>query len=489
MLISLKTAMEYEAVIGLEVHIQVKTKSKMFCRCAADYFGSAPNSHVCPVCLGLPGALPVPNERAIEKCLKLALALNCQINHESKFDRKNYFYPDLSKGYQISQYDQPIGFDGFLEVEGEGNELRKIHIRRVHMEEDTGKSLHQGDDTLLDFNKSGIPLIEVVTEPDFQSIAEVLHYSKRLRQIVRYLEISQADMEKGQMRFELNISLRKSGEKSLPDYKIEVKNIGSISVLEKVIKFEIERQSEALKNGERLEQETRGLRDLTGKTYSQRVKEGAEDYRYFPEPDIPPLSFTDEQISKVKKAIPELPQEKKARFISLYGLEPDTAEILVSSVVKSAWFMEAVEGINGNEKPVAREIAKWLIGDVMALLKTEKQKFQELKFSPVFLQKFVRLIKEKNLPGTFAKQILLEMYKSGRTPEEIFSEKDFHAVSGGSELQIIAEKVVKENPKIVADYAKNPNAIKFLLGKVMQATKGQADPLETEKILKQLLSK
>jgi len=305
----------YQPVIGLEVHLQSKTNSKMFCSCDANYFGKEPNTTVCPVCLGLPGALPTINKKAIDLCLKLAIALNCKINRLTKFDRKNYFYPDLPKGYQITQYDLPIGYDGFLEIDVD-KDSRRIRIARVHQEEDTGKSIHEGDFTLLDFNKSGVALIEIVTMPDFTEVKEVIEYAKELKRIVRYLDISNADMEKGQMRFELNISLREAGSSELPDYKVEVKNIGSISVLEKVINFEIKRQSELLDKGEKPAQETRGIRDMTGATVSQRFKEGSSDYIYFPEPDLPPIEFDDKLIQSISLQIIELPRVKRDRLIN-----------------------------------------------------------------------------------------------------------------------------------------------------------------------------
>lgn len=476
----------HEAVIGLEVHVQVNTASKMFCACNARYFNEAPNTHVCPVCLGLPGALPVPNKKAIDKCVMLALALNCSINKETKFDRKNYFYPDLPKGYQISQYDQPIGHGGFLEFDLEGDH-RRIRITRVHLEEDTGKSLHDAKQTLLDFNKSGVPLIEIVTEPDFESIEEVEKFAKRMRQIVRFTGISDADMEKGQMRFELNISVRKLGEKKLPGYKVEVKNIGSISVLQKVIASEFKRQSKIITEGKTPVQETRGLKDMSGKTVSLRVKEEAHDYRYFPEPDIPPLSFSDSYLRLIKMDIPELPQAKKDRYMSELGLEPDTAETIASSKVKAEWF-EAALGNNTDQK-LAAQIAKWMIGDLAGLIKADKSKLAAVKFRPTDFRALIEMLTSGKLSGTLAKQVLAEMYKTGKTPEEIVKEKKLDVVVNNIELKQIIDRVIKNNQKIVADVQKNPNAVKFLLGLVMRETKGKADPKLIEKILTDKLLK
>ncbi|HEX9804138.1 MAG TPA: Asp-tRNA(Asn)/Glu-tRNA(Gln) amidotransferase subunit GatB, partial [Candidatus Dojkabacteria bacterium] len=472
--------MKYEAVIGLEVHLQTKTKSKMFCSCSSEYFNEEPNTHVCPVCLGLPGALPVPNKKAIEECIKLAIALNCDINKESKFDRKNYFYPDLPKAYQISQYDQPIGEKGFVEVDIEGDS-RRIRITRVHQEEDTGKSIHTETETLLDFNKSGMALIEIVSEPDMTSKEEVLAFAKRLRQIVRYLGTSNADMEKGQMRFEVNMSLRPMGEKSLPNYKVEVKNIGSISVLEKVIESEFERQSYILESGEIPEQETRGLKDMSGTTVSQRKKEGEADYRYFPEPDIPPMVFEESYLSELKKQIPELPQEKKRRYVGDLGLEDDSAEIIVASKKRYKFFEEAIEGIE--DKKIIKEIAKWLIGDYASLSKLGKYKSENVTSEN--LRNLVEILLSGTITGKAAKQIIEEMFKSGNSPEMIIKEKGLEVMQDTGAIEEAVDKVIAENQKVVQDLTKNPNAIGFLVGHVMRETKGKADPATVNKLLKE----
>lgn len=477
--------MKYEPVIGLEIHVQVKTKTKMFSRVPAGYFNNEANTFVDPVSLGLPGALPVPNRLAIRKCIRLALAMDCKINKHSKFDRKNYFYPDLPKGYQISQYDLPIGYEGFIEIDIEGD-ARRIRIRRIHMEEDTGKSMHDGDLTLLDYNKSGVPLVEVVTEPDFASVAEVLQFAKRMRQIVRYLDVSNADMEKGQMRFELNMSLREAGTDGLPDYKVEVKNIGSISVLEKVIAYEHKRQAALLDDGKTPAQETRGLRDMSGETVSQRVKEDADDYRYFPEPDIPPLEFTDEYLKEIGNEVGELPQEKKARYYQELGIEPDTAEVIVAAKRRADWFEQAVAGIT--DKKLAKEIAKWMIGDVFGLMKADRIGLAKLKFEPEQLTELVTMLLDGTLSGTLAKQVLETMYTDGRSPKEIVETEGMQVVSDESELEVIIDKIIAANPKVVADVQKNPNAAKFLLGQVMRETKGKADPGTVDRILQKRLS-
>ncbi len=472
-------------VIGLEVHIQSKTKSKMFCSCPAEYFGKEPNSRTCPTCLGLPGALPTLNKKGLDQCIKLALALHCKINQFTKFDRKNYFYPDLPKGYQISQYDLPIGYEGYVEIDIEGDS-RRIRITRVHQEEDTGKSIHDGDEVLLDFNKSGVPLIEVVTEPDFESVDEVLAFSKELRRIVRYLNVSDADMEKGQMRFELNLSLKEPGAKGLPDYKVEVKNIASISVLEKVINFEIDRQTKLLEKGETPKQETRGLKDMSGVTLSQRAKEGSSDYRYFPEPDLPPVEIDDDWIQEISKEIPELPEEKKERFMENYGLQKDVAARIVRNKAGADWFEKAVEG---ESKEVAGDVGNWFVGDLLKIIKNEKFKIKNLKIRPKMLVELVELHQAKKISGTVAKDVLEKSFKSGKSPKEIVEAKGLEQVSDESELEEVIKKVIKNNSDAAGGYEKNPNVVQFLVGQVMKETRGKANPKVAEKLIKGELSR
>lgn len=425
--------MKYRPIIGLEVHVELKTNTKMFCNCPADYFGKNPNTHTCPVCLGLPGALPFPNKTAIDWCVMIALALNCKINKLSKFDRKNYFYPDLAKGYQISQYDLPFGHDGEILVHKDKNskELKTIKIRRVHMEEDTGKLTHAivgGEKvSLVDFNRSGVPLVEIVTEPDFENEYQVVEYLQKLQKIVRYLGVSNADMEKGDMRLEPNISLQKENQTELPIYKVEVKNINSFRFVEKTIRFEITRQTEILDKGEIPAQETRGWNETKNQTVSQRLKEEANDYRYFPEPDIPPIEFNEEEIEKIKKTLPELPDEKQKRFENDYSLTDYDAEILTREKDTADFFDRAVA--DGMKKDISpKEIANMIINQKINTTTT--------------------------LPAEIIKTIIESKKKEEINPEELTS---------------IINSVLSENAKAVEEYKAGKEAVlQFLIGQTMR---------------------
>lgn len=432
--------MKYTPVIGLEVHVELKTNSKMFCGCSADYFGQTPNTHTCPVCLGLPGALPFPNKKAIEWCVMIGLSLSCEIPLFSKFDRKNYFYPDLAKGYQISQYDKPFCKNGFIEL----SNGKKIGITRVHMEEDTAKLTHQSGSqnySLIDFNRSGVPLVEIVTEPDFDSAEEVKEYLQKLQQIVRYLGVSNADMEKGNMRLEPNISLRKEGQKDLPNYKVEVKNINSFSFVGKAIDFETKRQAEILDEGKIPVQETRGYVEKSSSTVSQRVKEEASDYRYFPEPDIPPIRWTEKQISELKAKLPELPSKKQTRFVSEYNLSSYDAMNLTIDKNKADYFEEAV--VSGTKIVTPKQIANILINKKIDI--------------------------EKVLPAKLIEEIVKSSQKSNINEEE---------------LDKIVENVLSENQKAVEDYKKGKQTvIMFLVGQVMRRFKEKIDAEKVKAVL------
>lgn len=481
---------EFLPVVGLEIHVQIKTKSKMFCSCDAEYFGSEPNINICPTCYGLPGALPVPNKLAFQKALKLAIALQCKINRNTKFDRKNYFYPDLPKGYQISQYDFPIGENGFLEIEINGDS-RRIRIHRVHLEEDTGKSIHENGVSFIDYNKSGVPLLEIVTEPDFESTEEVIQFAKRLRQTVRALEISDAEMQKGQMRFELNVSLKKTSDKPnyLPNYKAEIKNIGSISVLEKVLENEIIRQSEILKTGGVIKSQTRGLKDMTGETVFQRAKESADDYRYFPEPDIPPIIIKDEEIDNIKEHLPELPSERKLRYINI-GLEGEQADIFIEDIERGSYFEDCLSLINlENERFYVKEFAKWIVGELSSIAEKNNFSFLNFPIRSADLLQIIKLIKDKKISGTIAKKVFsLIIENPNESTDSIINKNNLIQVSDSSEIEVIVDEVLNNNKKIVEDLVKNPNAIKFLVGQVMRVSKGKVNPVVAEEELRRKLN-
>lgn len=438
--------MKYTPIIGLEVHVELKTKSKMFCSCSADYFGKEPNTHICPVCLGLPGALPVPNRQSIEWCIMIAQALNCDINEFSKFDRKNYFYPDLPKGYQISQYDLPFGKNGSITL----SSGKKIGITRVHMEEDTGKLSHQEVNgmktSLIDYNRSGVPLVEIVTEPDFHDARDVVEYLQALRQIVRYLDVSNADMEKGDMRLEPNISLT-TDINILPKYKVEVKNINSFRFVEKAIEFELNRQEEILKRGETPVQETRGWNENKNATFSQRVKEEANDYRYFPEPDISPIRHTQEQIITLKSRLPELQGEKIIRFKKQYNLSEYDAEILTRERDVADYFEDAVR-ISKEKNITPKQIANTIIN--------KKIDFQSIS----------------------AEQLIANIAEESKI--EVLSE---------SELQTIVDRVLADNPKAVQDYKSGKESvIMFLVGQCIRAIGRKVDVQQVQDALLKNLS-
>lgn len=435
---------KFTTIIGIEVHVELKTKSKMFCGCNNHHFQVKPNTHTCPVCLGLPGALPVPNEKAIDWCLLLGLALNCKINNLSKFNRKNYFYPDLPKGYQISQYDSPFCVHGKLEIKDKMQKPRTIRINRVHMEEDTAKLVHAKVDdeeiSLIDFNRSGVPLVEIVTEAEIHSSEETIFYLKKIQQIVRYLNISNADMEKGSMRCEINLSLSIDGK--LPPFKIELKNINSFRFVKKAIDYEIKRQEKILRLGKIPVQETRGFDATRNKTFSQRTKEEAHDYRYFPEPDIPLIKVSQEKISSLEKILPELPDEKARRFAKEYKLSTYNANLLTFSKKRADYFEEAVKIGKAN------------------------QVFPEIIANTIVNK---RISIKKYLPQEFVKLLL---------------KKQTQKINDQKLISKVITKAMKSNPKAVADFKKGKQVcVGFLLGQVMRETKGKADPLLTQKLL------
>ena len=483
----------YEVVTGLEVHAQLRTHSKMFCACASDYFAADPNTRVCAVCLGMPGVLPVINHEAVDLTLLTGLALGCTLPEHSKFDRKNYPYPDLMKGYQISQYDQPLCVGGSVAIEHEG-EPRAIRLERIHLEEDTARLLHREHDggySLLDVNRAGVALMEVVSTPDLHSAEEAVAYLRKLRQTLRYLEVSDADMEKGSFRCDANISLRRPG--AALGSKVEIKNMNSFRSVQRAIEFEVERQAAILDAGGAIDQETRGYVDATGHTASQRSKEGAHDYRYFPEPDLPPLAITPARIEALRARLPELPDAKRERFERAYGLARAEARILVETRARADAY-EAAIALAGDDDDAraarARPVALWLIGDVAALL-NERGRDAELTdtaLTPAHIAELVRLVEEGTITAATAKEVLAVAFESGELPRAIVEARGLGQVRDDAEIARIAAAVVAANPRPVADYrGGKDSAIQFLLGQVMRETRGRADPAEARAALQSVL--
>ena len=467
--------MEFKTVIGLEIHAQLKTKSKMFCGCDNKADEAKPNSLVCPVCLGLPGVLPVPNKLAIEWVLKTGIALNCKIADYSKFDRKHYFYPDLPKNYQISQFDLPFCLKGSFELDSEG-QSKKIGITRIHLEEDAGKLIHSKDASLVDFNRAGTPLMEIVTEPDISSPQEAKVFMQELRSILRYLQVSDADMEKGHLRCDANISINQKDQKlGVP---VEIKNLNSFKMVERSLLYEEKRQRELLEKKEKIIKETRGWDDSKGITYSQRSKEQAQDYRYFPEPDIPPFELKEFDLEKLKQEIPELPAEKRKRYLDWeagYKIPTkEAADILAQEKVTAEYFEELAKIVH----PVT--VANWII-NILGVENIEKIKFQRLG-------ELLKLLENHKITGSNAKEILIEMIKTDKNASVIIEEKGITPPKDKSEITDFVNKVVEDNPKAVNDIIKGKNeALGFLVGQVMAQTKGQADPKIIKELIKNLI--
>ena len=488
---------KYIPVIGMEIHVELKTHSKMFCSCKNGLgHEKKPNTHICPLCTGQPGTLPVPNERAIEAVQLAGLALNCELNLKSKFDRKNYFYPDLPKGYQISQYDQPLCGLGHFAIGGG----KTVGITRIHLEEDTGKLTHpdKADYTLVDFNRAGVPLMELVTEPDMENGEQARIFCTKLQQICRYLGISDADMEKGNMRCEVNLSLHKEGEEKLSGTKVEVKNINSFKFVEKAINYEIERQTEVLESGGKVIQETRGWDSVKNMTVSQRKKESAHDYRYFPEPDIPPLVFSQEYVENLKTRLPELPAAKEQRFASEYGLGEADIAILTAGSDLAEYFEQVIgelkEKIASGEVVATEEKAiklavNYLISEVRKHLAENDHDIRDMKITPENYAELIGIVADGKINSSAAQVVLKEMYHTGGDPSQIIEEKNLRQTNDAGELEGIVAQVLENNPKSVEDYkAGKENALKFLMGQIMKETKGKANPQMVTEILREKLA-
>ena len=463
--------MDIETIIGLEVHVQLNTNSKIFCGCS-NRFGAQPNSQVCPVCLGLPGSLPVLNSKVLEYAIKTALAFNCKVHNFIKFDRKNYFYPDLPKNYQISQYDLPLSSGGCVEVELEGVS-RKIGITRVHLEEDAGKLIHQEDEglSLVDYNRTGTPLLEIVSEPDINSPQEAYEYLNTIKLILKYLGVSDCDMEKGSLRCDANISIRKKGEKKLGT-KSELKNMNSFKAVKSALQFEVNRQRKLLENKERVIQETRLWDEKKEVTVSMRSKEEAHDYRYFPEPDLAPFIIKEEEIEEIRKSLPQLPAQRLKRFIQDYSLPKYDANILIQDISLADYFESCFKIY-----PEAKTISNWIMGAVASERNSRKVGIQDLGLKPNDLVKLIKIVETGTVSNIVGKEVLAEMIDTGRAADEIIKKKNLAQISDTSELEGFIQEVIKENEKSVDDYKNGKeNALKFLIGQVMRKTKGKANP-------------
>jgi len=488
---------QYEPVIGLEVHAELQTNSKMFCSCSADYSNAPePNTFICPVCTGLPGAMPVLNKKAIEQATLVGLALNCSINEFNTFARKNYFYPDLPKGYQISQYELPIASKGFLDIDspspypspaGRGDSLpasgerlgMRVVVRRVHIEEDTAKLAHEKNYALVDFNRAGVPLLEIVSEPDMRSVEAALSYATKIRAILRYLGVNSGDMEKGILRFEANISVRPSGSSEFRT-RTEIKNLNSFRALTRASAYEIERQIKVYEAGGEVVQETLGWDEARGVTVSQRGKEDAHDYRYFPEPDLPPLQLDRAWIDSIKSQLPELPDAKTARFISDFKLTPSEAHLVTSEQTLADYF----ESIVAKSKSPAKTIHSWIAGEFMRYMNDSGLALEEINLPAEKFAQLIDMVTEKTISGNSGKIVLNEMLKSGGDPQEIVKAKNLAQVSDTGFIQEAIEKILGDNPKEVEQFlAGKETIIQWLMGQVARATKGKADPNVAKELL------
>lgn len=472
---------DYEVVIGLEIHVEIGTKTKIFCGCSAE-FGAEPNTQICPTCAGFPGGLPVLNKQVVDLSIRAALAMHAKIADVCIFDRKNYFYPDLPTAYQITQFYKPICSNGYLDIEVEGNKKR-VRINRAHIEEDAGKLVHQGDITstpfsLVDLNRSGVGLLEIVSEPDMRSGQEARAYAEKLRSILLFAGVSDCKMQEGSMRFDANVSVRPWGQEKLGT-RAEIKNLNSFAALEKAIKYESERQIEAIEDGEEIIQETRTWDDEKGVTRSMRSKEEAHDYRYFPDPDLPPVHISAEWIDAIQKAMPELPEKAQMRLIDKYGLTEYDANLLTVTPDYLGFFDECVA-----EYDDAKVIANWMMGELNRLLKQNAIEFEQCKLKPAMLVKMLRLIDSGKISNKMGKDIFEDMFTLGKDPEAIIKEKGLEQISGEDALIPLIDEAIKKNPKAVEDYRNGKQkALGAIVGQVMKMTKGQANPAVVNELI------
>lgn len=476
--------MELEAVIGLEIHAQISSKTKMFCRCDNDSFGKDANVNVCPICMGYPGQLPVVNEEAVHKGVKASLALNCDIPEHCKFDRKNYFYPDSPKGFQISQFDEPLALDGYVDIEVNG-EKKKVGITRLHLEDDAGKLTHVRNGSLVDFNRAGTPLMEIVSEPDMRNAAEAAAYAKEVQKIVRYVDSSDADMEKGMMRFDASVSLRPAGEEKLYA-RAEIKNLNSFRALEAAIAYEIKRQTELWEKGEVPEKATTvGWDDSSNKTFFMREKEESDDYRYFPEPDIPELNIDQEMVEKYRAEIPEMPSVKRARYVQELGLNEDDSRILSEDPKLAKYFDEVVKATDDAKRSVS-----FINTILMARLNEDLVAIDDQKITAEMMAELINLVKNGDISNNVAKsEVFNEMYETGKKASLIVEEKGLKQVSDSGAIEEACKKVIEANPGPVEDVRSGKDkAIGFLVGQVMKETKGQANPAMVNETIRKLIS-
>jgi aspartyl-tRNA(Asn)/glutamyl-tRNA(Gln) amidotransferase subunit B len=476
----------YEAVIGLEVHAELQTLSKMFCGCSADYASAPePNTFICPVCAGLPGAMPVVNARAVEQAVLVGLALNCTINESSTFARKNYYYPDLPKGYQISQYEHPIATDGWLDVGEAGAQVSgRVRVRRAHLEEDTAKSFHAAGRTLIDFNRAGVPLLEIVSEPDMHSVDAALAYATKIRAILRYLGVNSGDMEKGVLRFEANVSVRPAGTSELRT-RTEIKNLNSFRALTRAAAYEIERQTGAYESGGVVVQETLGWDEARGVTVSQRGKEHAHDYRYFPEPDLPPLHLERARIESLRAGLPELPDARTTRFERDYQLKPAEAALLTAERPLAEYF----ERVVSQARSPAGVVNGWIAGEFLRHMSERGMAYEAIPIPPAHLAQLIDLVADKKISANTGKSVLGEMFAGGRAPNEIVREQGLDQISDEKALEAIVARVLRDNPNEVAQYLSGKETLlQWFMGQTARATQGRADPQVTRELLLKALA-
>ncbi len=474
---------DYEVVIGLEVHAELSTKTKIFCSCKTE-FGGEPNTHCCPVCMAMPGALPVLNEKVLEYAVKAGLAMNSSISRDSKNDRKNYFYPDLPKSYQISQFDKPLCEHGYVEIVKPDGEKKKIGITRIHIEEDAGKLNHDdyGRGSLVDLNRAGVPLIEIVSEPDMRSVAEADIYLKKIKSILEYIEVSDCKMQEGSLRADVNISVRKKGQKEFGT-RTEMKNMNSFKSISRALEYEIERQIDVIENGGIIEQETLRWDEVSGKTFSMRDKEDAQDYRYFPEPDLVPIRLSEEYIENIRKNLPELPETRKQRYLSEYKLTEKEANTLTASKYLSDFFEKGVK-ISNNPKAVCN----WLLSDVARILNEKEFEPEDIPFTPEDLAELIGLIDKGTISSKIAKDVLEEMFENPKNPSKIIEEKGWVQISDENAIKEIVLKIISENPQSVSDFKNGKDrALGFLVGQAMKETKGKANPQMLNTMFKELM--